>query len=152
MSVCRLSPSYLYFLSGVFASAAVNLLTSVAVGPTKVGLFVLLGTAGCWLVSSIGAASMAELLTIVRSDRDHLITPRLSLQEQEAVAAQCLAPRRRKIIAWAAVCAVSLAIGVGGLVAATVVSTNQELEVGPGEHALGNSSGDQTCRSSTTSK
>jgi hypothetical protein len=80
-----LPSSAMNFLAGILAGAAINLLTSVATGPTDTSTLAIVIDAVAWLLAAIAAAWYAHLSETYSREVDRRLTPELSLVEANGV-------------------------------------------------------------------
>lgn len=114
----KLSPSYVYFMSGVCASAGVNLLTalpSMDVSLVRMPLYLL--SAGLWVVAAWICAHWGMVVEACHLDAASLSDKTLSRQEVRALVAVAVGRRRGKVIAAAlgGVLVAIIALGLGAL-------------------------------------
>jgi hypothetical protein len=80
-----LPPSLLNFSAGILAGAGINMLTSVATGPTTVSTSAIIGDSVVWVIAAIFVAAAASIAESAERKADLVITERLSPAEKEAV-------------------------------------------------------------------
>lgn len=86
MRIYRIAPSFVYFLSGILAAAAVNLVTAVPTGSVSAEAAKALGaSATCWLGTSLILAAVAMLLEEIREETIRLAGQHLERTEIEAL-------------------------------------------------------------------
>lgn len=120
----RTPPSFWYFLSGVVASAGVNLLTGLASSTFNPWfIFFIVGSAFVWLVIAWLLAGVAKSLEAVLQEASLVINGRLSRSERTEIQAQLLNGVRRpilgKISRACALGALAIAFSIGASVAAS---------------------------------
>ncbi len=71
--------SHLFFLSGIFASAAVNLLTGLTSAPPRIEyVLVVIGSALCWGAAALNTAKMAVAVESDESTVSRIVDPALT--------------------------------------------------------------------------
>lgn len=80
-----LPPALLNFVAGLLAGAGINLLTSVATGPSSVSTRGIIVDSVVWVVAAIFAASAAHVAEDAGRKADLVITERLRPEEKQAI-------------------------------------------------------------------
>src|SRR5215831_6391146 len=80
-----LPPSLLNFSAGILAGAGINLLTSVATGPTTVSTNRIIVDSIVWVGAASFAAAAASIAESAERKADLVITERLRSDEKEAI-------------------------------------------------------------------
>ena len=105
MRIYRVAPSFVYFLSGILAGAAVNLVTAVPTGNVSAEAASALGlSAACWLGASLLLAAVATLLEESREESIRLAAQNLDRAEIEALRRTLLKREGKRLFIVALVC------------------------------------------------
>lgn len=114
----RLSPSYVYFMSGICASAGVNLLTALpSIDLSLVRMSPYLISAGLWVVAAWICAHLGMLVESCHIEAASLSDPTLSRQEVRSLVAAAINRRRGRAVmaAVGAMLAATVALSLGAI-------------------------------------
>jgi small-conductance mechanosensitive channel len=95
----RIAPSFVFFISGILAGAAVNLVTAIPTGSVSAQMMrVLLWSAAFWLGASIAMAVFASILEGNRDETTRVASQNLQQHEIQALRGALLKRKRTPLL------------------------------------------------------